>query len=138
MLKLISVLLVAVLAALGAWIGMAVSSAAPGDTRTSDAAGVRVVVTPKAIDASAKVWEFEIAMDTHIRPLSEDVAAAAVLVDDAGHRSTAVAWQGDPPGGHHRRGVLRFDVPSEKLKAFELQLTGVGGADIRTFRWEVK
>jgi hypothetical protein len=139
MLKPRSVLIVAVLAAVGAWVVMTVSSATPPqDARMSDAAGVHVVVTPKAVDATAKVWEFDVAMDTHIRPLGEDIAAAAVLVDDSGHRSTPVAWQGDPPGGHHRRGVLRFNAPSEESKAFELQLTGVGGADLRTFRWEVQ
>lgn len=114
------------------------SSAGSGlEGRTSDAAGVRVVVTPRSITAGDK-WEFEVAMDTHVKPLAEDLAAAAVLIDDNGQRSVPIAWQGDPPGGHHRKGVLQFAAPVNPPKTFELQLTNVGGAALRTFQWEVK
>jgi hypothetical protein len=105
--------------------------------RASDAAGVRVVVTPRSI-AGADKWEFEVAMDTHVKPLAEDLAFAAVLIDDKGGRAVPIAWQGDPPGGHHRKGVLQFTAPANSPKAFELQLTNVGGAALRTFRWELQ
>lgn len=65
--------------------------------RSSDAGGVKVVVTPKVLGPAAKVWEFEVVMDTHTKPLNENLAEVAVLVDDAGRRHTPTAWQGDPP-----------------------------------------
>ncbi|HEY7459950.1 MAG TPA: hypothetical protein VH765_14495, partial [Xanthobacteraceae bacterium] len=72
--------------------------------------GVRVVVTPTALGPGAAVWEFQVVMDTHSKPLNEDLAQAAALVDDDGKRHAPVAWQGDPPGGHHRKGVLKFSA----------------------------
>ena len=113
------------------------SSAAMIGARTSDAGGVRVVVTPQPVGPSAIVWEFEVVMDTHSGTLSADLVQAAVLVDDNGRRYMPLAWQGDPPGGHHRKGMLRFPLPAGKPKAVELQITGVGGPDKRIFRWEL-
>jgi hypothetical protein len=77
-------------------------------------------------------------MDTHSKPLNEDLAQAAALVDDDGKRHAPVAWQGDPPGGHHRKGVLKFSAPAALPAAVELRIDGVGGAGAWTFRWELK
>jgi hypothetical protein len=112
-------------------------AATPLAPRTSDGGGVRVVVTPKAAEPGAAVWEFEVVMDTHTKPLDEDIAHAAVLVDDSGRQHPALAWQGDPPGGHHRKGILRFPLPAERSKIIELQISGVGGPGKRVFRWEL-
>lgn len=113
--------------------------AAPAfEARSSDAAGVSIVVKPKPGEAGAKVWEFDVTMNTHIKPLGEDLSAVSVLVDGNGHRTKPIAWQGDKPGGHHRRGVLQFPALAGTPATFELQMTGVGGVDLRTFRWEVK
>ena len=115
------------------------SSAAPTfATRSSDAAGVRVVVTPKTLAPEATVWEFEVVMDTHSKTLNENLAETAELVVNTGRRYTPIAWQGDPPGGHHRKGILRFSVAAETPKSVELQINGLGGAGTRTFRWDVK
>lgn len=105
--------------------------------RTSDQAGVRMVVTPKALGPGVKVWEFNIVMDTHTKPLNENLAQVAVLIDGAGHRYVPIAWQGDPPGGHHRKGILQFSAPAEMPKSVELQISGVGGVDSRAFRWDL-
>jgi len=122
-----------------AFLGALHSFAAPALTaRTSDDAGVRVVVTPKVYGPSSAVWEFSVVMDTHVKPLSENLTQAAILVDGAGRRYEPLAWQGDAPGGHHRKGVLQFSRPAETTKSIELQLAGVGGVAIRTFRWEVE
>ena len=106
--------------------------------RSSDAAGVRVVVTPRELTPGATTWEFDVVLDTHVKPLADDIAAASVLVDGGGNRVTPVAWQGDPPGGHHRKGTLKFPAPGDMPKTFELQLAGVGGVGLRSFRWEMK
>lgn len=105
--------------------------------RTSDAGGVRVVVTPRVAEPGATVWEFEVVIDTHIKPLNEDLAGTAVLVDDSGRQLASLAWQGDPPGGHHRKGILRFPPPEGRLKAIEVHISGVGGPERRVFRWEL-
>jgi hypothetical protein len=131
-------LLVAVLIA-----GVFAAAASPSQSlaaslaaQTNDTAGVRVVVTPKSIGADA-AWEFEVTMDTHTQPLTEDLVRGSVLVVGDGRRITPTAWEGDAPGGHHRKGVLKFPAPTEAIKTFELQIDAIGGA-ARTFRWELK
>jgi len=113
------------------------ASAADFATRSNDAGGVRVVVTPKAIIAKAD-WEFTVTMDTHTKPLDDDLTKTAVLVDDGGRKYMPLSWQGDKPGGHHRKGVLRFPPPAEQIKSFELQIQGLGGESKRTFQWTMK
>jgi len=115
------------------------ASAAPDlAAQSSDDAGVLVVVTPTALGPDATVWEFEVAMDTHSQALDADISQVAVLVDEAGRRYAPLAWEGDPPGGHHRKGILRFAAPADMSGVVELQIEGVGGAGTRTFRWELK
>ena len=105
--------------------------------RTSDANGVRVVVTPKAT-APGAAWEFEVVMDTHTKPLDTDLSRAAELIDDGGQRYQPLDWKGDPPGGHHRKGTLRFPAPASQIKAFEVRIQGIGGAGTRAFQWTMK
>jgi hypothetical protein len=115
------------------------SSAAPAlVARSSNEAGVTVVVTPKALGPGVTVWEFDVVMDTHTKPLNDNLPQIAALVDGTGRRYAPVAWKGDAPGGHHRKGVLQFSSPAEMPKSVELQITGVGGVAIRTFRWDLK
>jgi hypothetical protein len=139
MLKLLSAILISAFALGAVLLESAPASTAPAlAVRSSDAAGVRVVVTPKALGAGVTIWEFEVVMDTHTKPLNENLAQVAVLVDDAGRRYAPIAWQGDPPGGHHRKGVLQFSARAEMPKAVELRIDGIGGAGTRTFRWDIK
>lgn len=104
---------------------------------SNDAGGVRVVIKPKSVAAGA-AWEFEVVMDTHTKPLDDDLTKTAVLVDDGGRRYMPLAWQGDKPGGHHRKGVLRFPAPSDQIKSFELQIQDMGGESKRAFQWTIK
>jgi len=139
MLKLLSTLIIGAFAFGAVLLDSAPSSTAPAlAARSSDAAEVRVVVTPKELGPGVTVWKFEVVMDTHTKPLNENLAQVAVLVDGAGRRYVPEAWQGDPPGGHHRKGVLRFLAPAEMPKSIELQISGIGGVDTRTFRWELR
>ncbi len=134
-----SIIVVGALCAAAAFASVASSFAASAFVaRTSDAAGVSIVVTPRPLAPGAAVWEFDVTMTTHVRPLAEDLTTAAVLIEADGQRATPVGWQGDPPGGHHRKGVLRFAAPSSPQPTFELQLSGVGGTALRTFRWDAK
>jgi len=108
------------------------------EARSNDTAGVSIVIKPKPIEPSTTVWEFDVTMNTHVKPLTEDLTAVSVLIENKGQRIKPIAWQGDKPGGHHRRGVLQFPAPAGTPATFELQMTSVGGVDLRTFRWETK
>lgn len=121
-------------------IGMAFSARAQSAAliaRTSDAGGVRVVVKPKSV-APGAAWEFEVTMDTHTTPLNEDLTKTTVLLDDSQQRYVPIGWQGDAPGGHHRKGLLRFAAPTGQPKSFEMQMDGVGGPGKRVFQWAAK
>jgi hypothetical protein len=111
------------------------AAAAPLPARTSDAGGVKVVATPKTVNAP--VWEFEIVMDTHTRPLTEDLVGLATLSDNQGATYRASAWKGDPPGGHHRKGVLQFLAPAAKPAFVELKIQSIAGVQ-RIFRWDLQ
>ena len=131
-----------ILLAIGALIGSAnlisAESAPPAlEARSSDAEGVRVVVQPRTNAPVDGKWEFNVSMNTHTKPLNDDLVRVSVLIDDAGHRLIPLAWQGDPPGGHHRKGVLQFRVEDAKPKSVELQIEGVGGAEKRVFQWQL-
>ena len=104
---------------------------------SNDGGGVKVVVKPINV-AAGSVWEFEIVMDTHSKPLDDDLTKTAVLVDDSGSQYMPTSWQGDKPGGHHRKGVLRFPAPSATIKSFELQIQGLGGVSKRVLKWTMK
>ena len=46
----------------------------------------------------------------HLKPLSENVTQAAILVNGDGRRYAPIAWQGDALGGRHCKGVLQFSL----------------------------
>lgn len=104
----------------------------------SSAGGVTVVVTPQNLAVSAKSWDFKVVLDTHSAELKDDLAKSAVLVVDGGGSYTPTAWQGDPPGGHHREGTLKFNAISPRPKTIELQIGRAGEAKPRIFTWQLK
>ena len=112
-------------------------AASPLEARKNDAAGVQVVVTPKSLDASATSWDFEVVLDTHTKPLSDDMVRAGELIAD-GRSYAPIGWEGDQPGGHHRKGFLRFPRPVETPKIVEVRVNGIGGVAIRSFRWKFR
>ena len=110
-------------------------AAADLSPRTSALAGVTLKATPRGL--SGALWEFEIAFDTHTQNLGDDVAKSAQLLAD-GVPHAALEWRGDPPGGHHRKGVLRFKAVSPPPQAIELRIQRAGEAAPRSFRWELR
>ena len=111
----------------------AAADALPG--QSSSAAGVTVKATPRTL--AGPVWEFELVFDTHSQDLKDDPAKSASL--HAGGASAApLAWQGDPPGGHHRKGMLRFKAITPRPAALELRLQRAGESSPRVFRWPLK
>lgn len=114
------------------------SWAADLEARTSSAGGVSVSVTPKVVSPGAAVWEFSVALNTHSQDLSDDLVTAAVLIDAQGGRHSPSAWDGAPPGGHHRSGILRFKGLGAQAGEIELQIRRAGEASPRSFRWMLK
>jgi len=106
------------------------------DPQTSSLSGVTVKVTPGSL-AGAE-WEFEVVFDTHSGELKDDLLKAAVLVADGRTPSSPTGWQGDGPGGHHRKGVLRFKPPAASPASIELRLQRPGEAAPRVFRWQLR
>ena len=112
-------------------------TAAPAlPTQTSSQSGVTVKITPRTL--AAGTWEFEVVFDTHSQELTDDLGKTAVLVSDGRTSHSPVKWQGDPPGGHHRKGVLEFKPVSPMPAAIELQIKRSGETAPRLFRWQLK
>jgi len=127
--------LIALLACLVVTLPPAAAAAGALPAQSSSAAGVTVKATPRAL--SGPVWEFEVVFDTHSKDLNDDPAKSASL-HAAGTIAAPVAWQGDPPGGHHRKGVLRFKAIAPAPAALELRLQRAGEPSPRVFRWNLK
>ncbi len=107
-------------------------------TQTSSASGVTINVTPKNLASNADSWEFAIVFDTHSQDLSDDLVKSSLLLDGADGRHAPTAWDGAPPGGHHREGVLGFKPISPRPQSIELQITRAGEDAPRSFRWQLK
>ena len=105
--------------------------------QTDQAGGVTVKVTPRNLGRDAAVWEFSVVLDSHTQDLSQDVARSAALVDAQGVRHVPLGWEGAAPGGHHREGVLKFKPLAPEAQVVTLEIRGIGGTSVRTFRWQL-
>lgn len=105
------------------------------DTKESNDGPVSVAVTPRSLEGAS--WNFNITLNTHSEELSEDLVAVSELIDDQGKSYKPTAWEGAPPGGHHREGILKFNPVSPKPKSIELKIKNVGGVSERRFKWSL-
>lgn len=103
------------------------------ETQKDEQGSVTVEVKPLELSPSAAQWEFEVTLDTHSVELDDDMAASTFLIDDKGKEYAALAWEGDPPGGHHRKGILKFQSFSQ-IDVVQLKIRGIGGTE-RIFEW---
>ncbi len=111
--------------------------AAAAALQTSDLGGVVVRVTPGRLAPDAATWDFEVVFEAHTIPLTGDPAQFTVLLDPQGQMHAALRWDGDPPGGHHRKGVLRFKPLRPAPASVTLKVRGIGGVPERAFTWPV-
>jgi hypothetical protein len=118
--------------------GFAESAAKALEAQKSAARGVTVSVQPLDLSPAAGSWAFKIVLDTHSADLSDDLAKAAVLVDDRGAEHRPAGWQGAPPGGHHREGTLAFAPVTPRPGAIELRIQRPGEPAPRAFRWRLQ
>lgn len=106
--------------------------------QSSQSGEVTIAVKPVEVSAGAATWSFQVSLTTHSQDLSDDLARAAYIVDSAGKKASPTAWEGDAPGGHHRKGVLRFKALTPPPGAIELHIQRPGERAPRTFRWQLK
>ena len=125
----IALLLAAFLAAAGG----AIATPASLKPITTNEGAVAVKVTPRTLEGA--VWEFELAFDTHSQELNDDLQKSATLLGSDGRPLAPLEWKGDPPGGHHRSGLLRFAAPKPVPAQVELRIERLGERQPRVFRW---
>lgn len=115
-------------------IGVTAAQSLPSQTSTQS--GVTIKATPKSLTGS--VWEFNVVFDTHTQELKDDLLKSAVLIDASGTQTSPIAWKGDPPAGHHREGILRFNPVTPPPASVELRIARPGESAPRSFRWTLK
>jgi hypothetical protein len=98
---------------------------------------IKVTATLQAIRNEAKTLDFEVVLETHTQPLRDDLAKSAALIAD-GKQYLPSEWEDAPPGGHHRKGMLRFKAIVPRPAAVELQIRLSGDPSPRSFKWLLK
>ena len=105
------------------------------EPQTSQEGSVSITVTPVLKDTQ---WDFSIILDTHSEELNADLTKAAVLLTDDDRQYPPLSWEGDPSGGHHRSGLLRFPPIEPRPTEINLVIRNVGGVGERKFVWQLK
>ena len=105
--------------------------------KISNERGVKVTATLQAFPADAKTWNIEVTFETHTQDLSDDFAKSSTLIAD-GKQYLPLSWEGAPPGGHHRKGLLRFKAVVPQPQSVELQIRLSGDTSPRHFKWLLK
>jgi hypothetical protein len=94
-------------------------------------------VSVSVIPQFEKGVDFKISMSTKGGELSADIMRAAVFEDEDGTAHLPAAWEGDPPGGHKREGVLRFGAFTPMPKKVDLTILNIGAIPQRKFSWKL-
>ncbi len=83
-----------------------------------------------------KPIRFDVSINTHQSSLDFDLTKISYLQDGEGNIYQPLSWEGSPPGGHHRSGILIFPGLSEKTKFIKLIIKNVNNVPERVFKWE--
>lgn len=114
----------------------AVTAASSFATQTTTVSGVIVKVTPIALDRDRR--DFDVVLETQASELDDDLARSAALTADGGNPQAPIEWRGDPPGGHHRQGILRFKGTTPTPASIELRIVRAGESAPRVFHWRLR
>ncbi len=113
------------------------SSAVPTsvlETQTNSEGPVTIKITPKLSSGLA----FEMVLDTHSEELDADLIQVTTLKDENDKEYKPIRWEGSPPGGHHREGVLTFGTIARPPRTLQLVIRGIGGVLERKFLWTTR
>jgi hypothetical protein len=105
--------------------------------QTSSQNMVTVDVTPFNFEFGKEV-EFEVSLNTHSVELGFDLAQISTLSDNLGNNYDPIAWNGSPPGGHHRNGTLTFPELNENAESMVLVMKGIADVPERKFEWSLR
>ena len=122
------IVIMAIISAAGAWAY---------EPQSHNAGGVRVDVVPLQLRPGQQA-RFEIRMNTHSVELKFDIVAVSILKDDQGREYRATVWNGSPPEGHHRSGVLEFPALPDDAKSAALYLKDIANVAERVYEWTIE
>lgn len=105
------------------------------ETKTASEGGVTTTITPQVLNDTEFI--FRVTLDTHNGELDADLKQVSTLITDQDQIYKPLEWEGDPPGGHHREGMLRFPLLEEKPKEITLKIKGGGDVPERIFSWSI-
>jgi hypothetical protein len=103
----------------------------------SNELGIIITATLQKISKDAKTWDVVVVMETRTHALGSDMENSAVLIAD-GNQYKPSGWEGSPPGGHYRKGVLHFNAITPEPASVELQIRMIGDPTARSFKWRLK
>ena len=98
---------------------------------------VKISATLQNIPKDAKTWDFEVVLETHTHALSDGMENSSLLIAN-GKQHKPISWEGSLPGGHHRKGMLRFKAIAPQPASVELQIRLIGDPTPRSFKWQLK
>ncbi len=106
------------------------------ETITNSEEGVTIDVTPAY--SAGKPIAFDIVLTTHQGSMDFDMTQNTVLIDSNGNVYNPTAWDGSPPGGHHRSGTLTFPQLKGDASSMKIIVKDVNGVPERIFSWQLK
>lgn len=106
-------------------------------TIVSEEDGVTVSVTP-VMPLGTEHWEFEVELNTHSGTLPEDLKKQASLIVNNDLTLSPISWEISSDEAHHKEGILSFEGAGTDAKSLELILENLGGAENRSFAWQLK
>lgn len=98
---------------------------------------VRVDVVPVQL-VSGKPAQFEVRMNTHSGDIGQDMVSVCALKDDNDREYQPVSWDGSPPGGHHRSGILEFPSIDGNTESVTLVIRNIANVPERIFTWKLE
>ena len=105
-------------------------------SKENEGGNVTVTVTQKVLEIG-KNPVFEIEFETHSVDLAFDVTKQSSLVDNKGNIFSQSTWNGSPPGGHHRSGILSFNNSLAQTNNVELIIKNIAGVTERKYKWNL-
>tara|TARA_B100000508_G_scaffold89939_1_gene70076 strand:+ start:854 stop:1327 length:474 start_codon:yes stop_codon:yes gene_type:complete len=103
--------------------------------QTDDTGPVSVTVKPLSLSDSGD-WTFELTLQTHSVDLTMDIVESVVLIAGDGSEIKPTSWDGDPPEGHHRTGIVSFSAPDSDSQSITIEVRNVAGVPAREFSWQ--